>query len=61
MGASLLGSVPLDPLLREASDAGAPVVETDPGSEAARAIVAIAERVAALRPGSIRRALTVLS
>ena len=61
VGAPLLGSVPLDPLLREAADAGAPVVEREPDSEAAQAIVAIAEAVAAPRPGAIRKALTVLS
>src|SRR5687768_2075946 len=59
VGAPLLGSVPLDPLLREAADAGIPVVERDPGSEAARSIVAIAEAVAAPRPGAIRKPLTV--
>ncbi len=59
--APLLGSVPLDPLLREGADAGAPVVESDPASEAARAIVASAEAIATPRPGAIRKPLTVLS
>jgi ATP-binding protein involved in chromosome partitioning len=59
--APLLGSVPLDPALREAADAGVPVVESDPQSEAAQAIVALAEAVAAPRPGAIRKPLTVLS
>jgi ATP-binding protein involved in chromosome partitioning len=57
----LLGKVPLDPVLREAADAGVPVVEAAPDSEASRAIVEIAEALAAPRPGSIRKALTVLS
>ncbi len=59
--APFLGAVPLDPALREASDAGNPVVESDPDCEAALAIRAIAELIAAPRPGSIRKPLTVLS
>ncbi len=59
--APFLGMVPLDPALREAADAGVPVVESDPGSEAALAIAAIAEAVSAPRPGAIRKPLTVLS
>jgi ATP-binding protein involved in chromosome partitioning len=42
----LLGQVPLVPVLREGGDAGRPVVATEPDSEAARAITAIAERIA---------------
>ena len=60
LGVALLGTVPLDTALREAGDAGAPVVESDPGSEAARAITAIAEAVVAARPAAIRKPLTVL-
>jgi ATP-binding protein involved in chromosome partitioning len=56
-----LGKVPLDPLLREAADRGEPVIESDPESEAARAIDDIAVQLAAPRPGGIRKALTVLS
>ena len=52
LGVPLLGTVPLDTALREAGDAGVPVVEADPESESARAIVAIAEAVLASRPGS---------
>ena len=59
--APLLGSVPLDPALREAGDAGVPLVEREPDSEAAQAIFAIAEAVAKPRPGAIRKQLTVLS
>ena len=40
---------------------GVPVVEADPESESARAIVAIAEAVLASRPAAIRKPLTVLS
>jgi ATP-binding protein involved in chromosome partitioning len=61
LGVPFLGKVPLDPLLREAADRGEPVVESDPESEAARAIGEIAEQLAAPRPGGIRKALTVLS
>ena len=59
LGVPLLGTVPLDTALREAGDAGVPVVEADPDSESARAIVAIAEVVLASRPGAIRKPLTV--
>jgi ATP-binding protein involved in chromosome partitioning len=61
LGVSLLGSIPLDPALRESGDRGAPVVESEPDSESARAIVAIAEAVVAARRGAIRKPLTVLS
>ena len=61
VGASLLGRIPLDPVLREAADAGQPVLEFAPDSEGAAAIVALAERVQAVRQGQIRKALTVLS
>ena len=60
LGVSLLGTVPLDAALREAGDTGAPVVETNPESESARAIVEIAEAVLAARPAAIRKPLTVL-
>jgi ATP-binding protein involved in chromosome partitioning len=43
--APLLGQVPLDPSVREWGDKGTPVVQAVPTSEAARAFVAIAERV----------------
>ncbi|MFD6098176.1 Mrp/NBP35 family ATP-binding protein [Nocardiopsis flavescens] len=39
----LLGQIPLDTRLREGSDAGRPLVLTDPGAEAARIIESIAE------------------
>ena len=45
----LLGTVPLDPRLRESGDAGTPLVESDPDSEAGRALVAIAEAISATR------------
>ena len=49
LGVALLGSVPLDARLREAGDAGEPLVESDPESEPAQAIVSIAEAIAATR------------
>jgi ATP-binding protein involved in chromosome partitioning len=45
----LLGRVPLDPRLREAGDAGEPLVSSDPDAEPARAIAEIAEAIAATR------------
>jgi ATP-binding protein involved in chromosome partitioning len=60
VGAPLLGQVPLDPVLREAADAGVPVLEAAPESEAATAISAVAEAVLRARPGAIRKPLTVL-
>jgi ATP-binding protein involved in chromosome partitioning len=56
-----LGSIPLDLELREAGDRGEPVVESRPESEAARAIGALAERIAVPKPGRVQRPLTVLS
>ncbi|HET7354582.1 MAG TPA: Mrp/NBP35 family ATP-binding protein [Gaiellaceae bacterium] len=45
----LLGTVPLDPALREQGDAGAPVVSAQPEASSAQAIVAIAQEIEALR------------
>jgi ATP-binding protein involved in chromosome partitioning len=61
IGVPLLGRVPLDPVLREAADEGTTVLEAAPASEAARAILALAEAVVATRAGAIRKPLTVLS
>jgi ATP-binding protein involved in chromosome partitioning len=61
IGVPLLGSIPLDPALREAGDAGTPILEAAPDAEAAAAIVALADRIQRTRRGSIRKALTVLS
>jgi len=49
LGVPLLGTIPLDPALREQGDAGAPVVTAQPGSESAQAIVAVAQEIEALR------------
>jgi len=52
--------VPFDPALREASDAGRPVLESDPDAESSVAIRSLADAVVARRAGAIRKALTVL-
>ena len=56
----LLGSVPLDPALREAADAGTPILEAAPEAEAAAAIAALAGGIQRTRRGTIRKSLTVL-
>jgi ATP-binding protein involved in chromosome partitioning len=61
LGVPFLGSVPLDPRLRESGDEGEPLVWSDPESDSSRAIAAIAERVAALRPPQIVKQLSVVS
>jgi CO dehydrogenase nickel-insertion accessory protein CooC1 len=53
LGVPLLGTIPLDPRVREAGDAGEPLVTPE--------IVAIIERLTELRPGGIVKPLTVLS
>ena len=58
--APVLARIPFDPALREASDAGCPVLEAAPDAEASSAIRGLAETVQARRPGGIRKALTVL-
>jgi ATP-binding protein involved in chromosome partitioning len=60
IGAPVVGRIPLDPALREAADAGAPVIEAAPSSEAAVAIDELAAAVAASRLGAIRKPLTVI-
>jgi ATP-binding protein involved in chromosome partitioning len=52
-GVPLLGTIPLDPRVREAGDAGEPLVTPE--------IAEIVERIAELRPGGIVKPLTVLS
>jgi ATP-binding protein involved in chromosome partitioning len=49
LGVPLLGTIPLDPRLREQGDVGAPIVGADPGAASAQAIVEIAQAVDALR------------
>jgi ATP-binding protein involved in chromosome partitioning len=47
--APLLGQIPFDPRLGELADAGEPIVLADPDAEVSRAIVELAEAVAATR------------
>jgi ATP-binding protein involved in chromosome partitioning len=58
LGVPLLGTVPLDPALREQGDLGAPVVSAQPDADSARAIVAIAQEIEGLRrapgPGIVK-------
>jgi ATP-binding protein involved in chromosome partitioning len=61
IGVPLLGKIPLDPVLREAADAGVPVLEAAPDSAAAGAVTALAAAVQGTRRGAIRKPLTVLS
>src|SRR4051794_22651026 len=49
LGVPLLGTVPLDPSLRECGDRGEPLVLAEPRSETAQTIVALAGRIAATR------------
>jgi ATP-binding protein involved in chromosome partitioning len=62
LGVPLLGTVPLDPVLREQGDAGVPVVSARPDAESAQAIAAIAQEIEALRrqSGGIVKALPLL-
>ena len=62
LGVPLLGTVPLDLVLREQGDAGAPVVSARPEAASARAIAAIAQEIEALRrePAGIVKALPLV-
>ncbi|HZT52958.1 MAG TPA: P-loop NTPase [Gaiellaceae bacterium] len=52
LGVPLLGAVPLDAALREQGDAGSPVVSAQPEAASARAILAVAQEIEALRTGA---------
>ncbi len=61
LGIPLLGTVPLDPVLREQGDLGVPVVAGEPEAQSARAIVAIAEAIDSVRePGGIIKSLPLV-
>jgi ATP-binding protein involved in chromosome partitioning len=47
LGAPFLGEIPLVPKIRETSDAGTPVMVSDPDGPEAKAFLAVAEKVAA--------------
>lgn len=53
----LLGSVPLDPTLRQAGDDGAPVVISAPDSSAGKALHEVAGRLSAQTRGIAGRSL----
>ena len=61
LGVPLLGEVPLEDALREGSDSGAPIFTTDPDAASARAIAAIAQRIAATRPRARRAGAHLLA
>jgi len=61
LGVPLLGSVPLDARLREAADSGVPLVGTEPESEPAQAILAVARAIDESRTGGFTRTLPLVS
>jgi ATP-binding protein involved in chromosome partitioning len=61
LGVPLLGCVPLDTALREAGDAGEPIVTRDPSSAPARAVREIAQAVDESRAGGFTRTLPLVS
>ena len=61
LGVPVLGRVSLDPVLREAGDAGEPLLIRAPDSESADELRHIAERVLALDRGTIVKPLTLVS
>jgi ATP-binding protein involved in chromosome partitioning len=61
LGIPLLGSVPLDSLVRECGDAGEPVASAEPDSPSAHELLRIAEAVLEHREGAIVKPLTVVS
>ena len=60
LGVPLLGRIPLDPQLREWGDAGEPAVLAAPEGPGAGAIAAVADGIAARRPGGIARPLPLV-
>jgi len=46
LGVDFLGEIPLVPAIRETSDAGAPIVATQPDSVEAKAFLAVAQKIA---------------
>ena len=57
LGTELVGRIPIDPRLRESSDAGTPLVVSDPDTPAAQAITSVAEQLAANARSIIGRSL----
>jgi ATP-binding protein involved in chromosome partitioning len=61
LGVPFLGQVPLAASLREAGDAGEPLVARDPGSEAALVLFEIARTLDEARRGGFTRTLPLHS
>ncbi len=61
LGVPLLGSVPLEPLVRECGDAAEPIVASAPDAPAAAELRRIAEAVLERRPGEILKPLALVS
>jgi ATP-binding protein involved in chromosome partitioning len=61
LGVKLLGSIPLDARIREAADAGTPLVASDPDCEPALAIAELARRIDASRGAGFTRTLPLVS
>jgi ATP-binding protein involved in chromosome partitioning len=57
LGTELLGRIPIDPRLRESGDGGAPLVVSNPDVPAARAIIQVAEQLAARKNSVVGRSL----
>jgi ATP-binding protein involved in chromosome partitioning len=60
-GVPMLGRVPLDPSVRASSDAGVPLVVSDPDSEPAQAIFELARLIDESRAGGFTRTLPLVS
>jgi ATP-binding protein involved in chromosome partitioning len=56
-----LGSIPLDARLREAGDAGVPLVISDPDTEVSDAVFELARTLDAMRSGGFTRTLPLVS
>jgi ATP-binding protein involved in chromosome partitioning len=61
LGVPFLGSVPLDARVREAADAGMPLVTREPDAPPAQAIVELARAIDASRAGGFTRTLPLVS
>ena len=61
LGVPLLGEVPLDAALRRSGDDGVPLVLQDDSSDAARAILGVAQRIDEQRVGGFTRTLPLVS
>jgi ATP-binding protein involved in chromosome partitioning len=61
LGVRLLGRIPLDVRLREAGDAGVPLVLSDPDSDVADAFVDLARTIDAIRSAGFTKTLPLVS